>query len=256
MTPSTAAYTDLPAIIAHRGNAFEFPENTLEALSSAVDLGLHHLEFDVQLTADLMPVLLHDADLARVAGRSDSVHDLTSEALASIPVGEIARLGGLHADVRAPTLAQVVEALADWPDVTAFVEVKRASIRRFGREAVLTRIAGALAPVLDRCVLISFDVVSVKILRAMSGARIGWVLSGYDEVSRTEAAALSPEFLFANHERLPPAPSPLWRGPWDWAIYEVRDLETALECRVRGARYVETMDVRGLLAAYAGHARS
>lgn len=256
MTPSTSADTDLPAIIAHRGNAFEFPENTLEALSSAVDLGLRHLEFDVQLTADLVPVLMHDADLARVAGRPDSLHDLTVATLASIPVGAVARFGEIHAEVRAPTLARIVEALADWREVTAFVEVKRASIRRFGREAVLTRIAGALAPVLDHCVLISFDIASVKILRAMTGARIGWVLSAYDEAARAEAASLAPEFLFANHERLPAAPGPLWSGPWDWAIYEVRDLETALQCRARGAKYVETMDVRGLLAAYAGHARS
>jgi glycerophosphoryl diester phosphodiesterase len=256
MTQSKSPGTDLPAIIAHRGNALEFPENTLEALGSAVDLGLRHLEFDVQLTADLVPVLLHDADLARVAGRPESVHDLTAATLASIPVGEVARLGERHADLRAPTLARVAGALAGWPGVTAFVEVKRASIRRFGREAVLTGIAGALTPVLDRCVLISFDPVSVKILRAMTGARIGWVISSYDDAARAEAESLAPEFLFANLERLPAAPAPLWRGPWNWAIYEVRDLETALACQSQGARYVETMDVRGLLAAYEGHVRS
>jgi glycerophosphoryl diester phosphodiesterase len=253
MTQPIPASDGLPAIIAHRGNALEFPENTLESLGSAVELGLRHLEFDVQLTADLVPVLMHDADLSRVAGRPDSVHDLTAATLASIPVGEVARLGTVHADVRAPTLERFVQALGDWPGVTAFVEVKRASIRRFGRESVLTRIAGALAPVLDRCVLISFDIVSLKILRQMSGARIGWVITRYDEATRAEADSLGPEFLFANLERLPAEPGPLWNGPWDWAIYEVRDLETALECRARGAKYVETMDVRGLLAAFSRH---
>lgn len=256
MTASTSADSDLPAIIAHRGNAFEFPENTLEALTSAVDLGLRHVEFDVQLTGDLVPVVLHDADLARVAGRPDSVHELTWATLSSIPVGEVERLGDAHAGVRAPSLARVVEALADWPEVTAFVEVKRASIRRFGRETVLTRIAAALAPVIDRCVLISFDSVSVKILRMMTGARVGWVLTTYDESARAQAASLAPEFLFANLERLPAAPGQLWSGPWQWAIYEVRDLDTALGCQARGAKYVETMDVRGLLAAYGRHARS
>jgi glycerophosphoryl diester phosphodiesterase len=39
----------LPQIVAHRGNAAEFPENTLESLRSAVDLGVRHLELDVQL---------------------------------------------------------------------------------------------------------------------------------------------------------------------------------------------------------------
>jgi len=42
----------------------------------------------------------------------------------------------------------------------------------------------------------------------------------------------------------------LWPGPWAWALYEVRDVKTARECRVRGARYVESMAVRGLLRGY------
>jgi glycerophosphoryl diester phosphodiesterase len=84
----------------------------------------------------------------------------------------------------------------------------------------------------------------------MNRARIGWVLTSYDEASRAEATALQPEFLFANHEKLPADKSPLWRGPWDWAIYEVRDLRTAQRLRDRGARFVETMTVRGLMKAF------
>lgn len=241
---------DLPTIIAHRGNAAEFPENTLEALGSAVALGVSFVEFDVQLTADFVPVLMHDADLARVGGRPECVHDLTWPVLAEVPVGEVARLGRQHSFVRPPSLAQAVEAFAGWEGVTAFVEIKRASIRRFGREAVLKRVSEVLRPVLDRCVLISFDHASVRILRLMTGARIGWVLPTVDEAARAEAASLAPEFLFANLERLPPEPEPLWPGPWSWALYEVRDVRTARECHARGAAYVETMTVRGLLKAY------
>jgi glycerophosphoryl diester phosphodiesterase len=245
------ASPDLPEIVAHRGNAAEFPENTLEALGSAVELGAHFVEFDVQLTGDLVPVLSHDSDLVRVAGRPESVLELTWATLSGIPVGEVARLGARHAATFAPSLAQVVEALAGWSGVTAFVEIKRASIRRFGRETVLRRVTEVLRPVLERCVLISFDLTSVKDARLMTGARIGWVLTEYDEAARSQAAALAPEFLFADVERLPADGEPLWHGPWGWAIYEVRDLETARACRTRGARWVETMDVRGLLRAYA-----
>lgn len=242
---------NLPQIVAHRGNAAEFPENTLQALESAVSLGIRHVEFDVQLSADLVPVLMHDADLQRVAGRPESVHDLTWSTLAETPVGEVARLGHAHAFTCPPSLAQVVDALAGWAGVTAFVEVKRSSLRRFGREAVLTRIANVLRPVLERCVLISFDLPSLKVLRAMTGARIGWVLSQYDEAAQAQAAELAPQFLFANLERLPTELEPLWSGPWQWALYEVRDLKTAKACHARGAQFVETMAVRGLLHAYA-----
>jgi glycerophosphoryl diester phosphodiesterase len=247
MTPATA----LPEIVAHRGNAAEFPENTLQGLESAVSLGVRYVEFDVQLTADMVPVLFHDSDLRRVAGHPDCVHDLTWTALAEIPVGEIERLGHAHAFTYPPSLAQAVDALAGWDGVTAFVEVKRSSIRRFGREVVLRRIAEVLRPVIDRCVLISFDLPSVKILRLMTGARIGWVLSQYDDDARAQATELAPEFLFANLERLPADIEPLWPGPWDWVIYEVRDIKTAKACQARGARFVESMTVRGLQNAYA-----
>jgi hypothetical protein len=121
-----------------------------------------------------------------------------------------------------------------------------------GTYLVLTTLEGqVLQPVLDRCVLISFDLPSVKILRLMTGARIGWVLSQYDAAAQQQAIELAPQFLFANLERLPAEPEPLWAGPWDWALYEVRDLKTARACQERGAKYVETMAVRGLQHAFA-----
>lgn len=242
---------ELPEIVAHRGNAAEFPENTLEALGSAVALGARYIEFDVQLTGDLVPVLFHDADLARVAARPERIHELTWATLSGIPVAEVARLGRRHAATYPPSLAQFVEAFAGWSGVTAFVELKRASIRRFGHETVLRRVSEVLRPVFDRCVVISFDLVATKLARLLTGERIGWVLTEYGEPARAQAASLAPEFLFVDVERLPAGSTPLWHGPWEWAIYEVRDLETAQACRARGARYVETMDVRGLLDACA-----
>lgn len=241
----------LPPLIAHRGNAADFPENTLEALQSAVDLGLRHVEFDVQLTADAVPVVLHDSDLRRVAGRADCVHDVTWSTLADVPITEAQRFGDRYADVRVPSLARVVEALEQWRDVTAFVEVKRASVRRFGREAVLERIAADVVPGLRHCVLISFDLPSVRLLRAMTGGRVGWVIEQYDESTRQLAAEASPDYLFANLERIPEATAELWSGSWQWAIYEIRDAATARHCARLGAHLVETMNVREMLEAYA-----
>jgi len=246
ITPGTI----LPEIIAHRGNAIEFPENTLQSLASAVGHGIRHIEFDVQLTADQVPVVIHDSDLQRVGGRPDVVHDMSWAQLSETPVGESARFGQRFAYTYPPSLAQVIEALDGWEGVTAYVEIKRASLRRFGREAVLQRIARIVEPELDRCVVISFDLPSLRIVRQMIGARIGWVVANYDDNAMNDATAAAPEFLFANVARLPPALGKLWPGPWDWALYEVRDLATAQACQSMGARYVETMAVRALLAAY------
>jgi glycerophosphoryl diester phosphodiesterase len=242
--------TSLPEIIAHRGNAIEFPENTLQSLASAVELGVRHVEFDVQLTADKVPVVVHDADLVRVGGRPDRVNEMTWADLAETPVGEIARFGNRFAFTYPPSLAQVIDALTSWEGVTAYVEIKRESLRRFGRETVLQRISQVVKPALDRCVLISFDLPSLRIMRLMTGARIGWVISEYDDAAMKEAQSVAPEFLFANVARLPAGLGALSPGPWAWALYEVRDLRTARQCQSLGARYVETMAVRALSLAY------
>ena len=207
----------LPRIVAHRGNAAEFPENTLAALGSAVELGLQYVELDVQLTADHVPVVIHDADLQRVGGRPDSVHELPWTQLAKMSVGETSRLGERFAHTSAPSLAQFADALADWSDVTAFVEVKSESLQRFGHEPFLRRVAEVLQPVLARCVFISFDLEAVRILRTMTGARIGWVLERLDEETLRDATALAPQFLFCDIDDVPADMTSLWPGPWDWA---------------------------------------
>ena len=248
MTPQTHA---LPPLVAHRGNAAEFPENTIEALASAVELGLRYVEFDVQLTADHVPVVIHDADLARVAGRADRVHDLQWPELATIAVGEAKRFGARFGHVRVPSLAQAVESLQSPDGVTAFVEIKRASLRRFGHEPVLERIAADLHAARDRCVCISFDLDSVRRLRAMTSSRIGWVVERLDAETERLAREVAPDYLFADFERIDSSLQRLWEGPWTWAVYEVRDVDTARACARLGARLVETMAVRSMLEAYA-----
>lgn len=52
-------------IIAHRGAAFEAPENSLEAFRRAIDEGADRLELDVHITLDGAVVVSHDPDTAR-----------------------------------------------------------------------------------------------------------------------------------------------------------------------------------------------
>jgi glycerophosphoryl diester phosphodiesterase len=54
-----------PWVIAHRGDSFHAPENTLEAARRAWEAGADAWELDVRLTRDGVPVVLHDASLLR-----------------------------------------------------------------------------------------------------------------------------------------------------------------------------------------------
>ena len=241
-----------PTLIAHRGYAARYPENTLPALQAAVQAGACWLEFDVQLSADQVPVLLHDTTLDRTAGQPGAVFELTARQLGAISVGEPARFGTQFVDVMLPTLAEVVAWLMTQPQVQAFVEIKTESIQRFSVEAVHVAVMRVLEPVRKRCVLISFDDAFLFAARlATSGAtpmRIGWVACDWTDDCARRARALAPDFLFANHTRLPPELQPLWPGPWQWAAYEVADPTQALALAARGIAFVETMAVGELLA--------
>jgi glycerophosphoryl diester phosphodiesterase len=67
--------------IAHRANSGEAPENSLVSLENAINSGADMAEIDVQLTADSVVVVLHDADLMRIAGDPRRVTDVTSAEL-------------------------------------------------------------------------------------------------------------------------------------------------------------------------------
>jgi glycerophosphoryl diester phosphodiesterase len=54
-----------PLVIAHRGDCFRGPENTLRAAMLARQAGADAWEFDVQLSRDGVPVVIHDESLLR-----------------------------------------------------------------------------------------------------------------------------------------------------------------------------------------------
>ena len=76
--------------------------------------------------------------------------------------------------------ADVLTLLEGRPEVTLFVEIKRASLARFGHEQVVGRVLETLKPARTQCVVISFDLAAVYRARQLGGLPIGWVLSDYD----------------------------------------------------------------------------
>lgn len=239
-----------PELIAHRGNAAEYPENTLPALRSALELGVRFVEFDVQLSADRQPILLHDSNLKRTAGIDRNALEMTWQELSEVSVNEEQRFRQRYTDVGIPTLAQAASLLATYPHATAFVELKRASLRAFGQEIVVRKVCDTLKPIARQCVIISFDLAAVHHVRQVSSYRIGWVLSDYSNLSALKCEALAPDYVFCDHQLLSENTSKLWRGPWRWAIYEVTTRKLAMELAARGAKLVETMAVRAMLREF------
>jgi glycerophosphoryl diester phosphodiesterase len=237
----------LPDLIAQRGNAAEFPENTLPALRSAVELGARHVEIDVQLSADRQPILLNDSSLKRTAGLDRNALEMPLSELVEVPAGEPERFQQRYADVCIPTLSQAASLLATHPSVTAFVELKRASLRTFGPEIFIRKVCETLKPVVRQCVIVSFDLAAVHHVRQVSSYRIGWMLSDYSSLSALKSEALVPDYLLCDQQLLTQNSAQLWRGPWRWAIYDVTSRQGALELAARGVRLVGTTAVREML---------
>lgn len=242
----------LPDLIAHRGNAAEYPENTLPALRSALDLGVRHIAFDVQVSSDRHPVLLHDSDLRRTGGIDRQALDMSLDELGEISVNEEARFQKRFTDIGIPTLAQAVSLLESHPAATAFVQLQRASLRMFGHETVVRRVSEVLKPVVRQCVIISADLATIHHVRQVSSYRIGWILPDYSTLSALNCESLAPDYVFCDHQLLTENTARLWRGPWRWAIYDVSSHRQALELAARGARLVQTIEVRHMLREFRG----
>ncbi|MEM7641733.1 MAG: glycerophosphodiester phosphodiesterase family protein [Pseudomonadota bacterium] len=91
-------------IASHRGGAALWPENSEIAFRETVKLGVEQIEFDVQLSADGVPVIFHDATLDRV---TDGTGPLAAQTLAELKALNIFRGGG-----RIMTLDEGLEILA------------------------------------------------------------------------------------------------------------------------------------------------
>lgn len=63
-------------VLGHRGIPVLHPENTIKSFLTALRYGADGWETDVRLTADGVPVLIHDEDLERLAGKSLKVSSL------------------------------------------------------------------------------------------------------------------------------------------------------------------------------------
>jgi len=74
-------------IVAHRGESFDAPENTMAAINLAWERGVEAVEIDVQLSKDNKVVVIHDFNTKRLAGVNKKVKDQTFDELRKLDVG-------------------------------------------------------------------------------------------------------------------------------------------------------------------------
>lgn len=239
-------------LVAHRGYCDAFPENSLESINAALGCKTPAVEFDVQLTADGVPVVCHDDNLKRTSSQNIVIMDSRYEDIREVSVGEPKRFGDQFRDSHLPSLRQMVNVLQPWPAVRVFVELKVESLQRFGADIMLPPVLDVIAPIRERCVLISDDLNGLARARELSRLPIGWIVHGWNRHDQSLAEQTAPDYLVVNHKYLPGGDAPLWPGPWGWVVYHTGEPDLARELNRRGVEYVETNHICPMMQALKG----
>jgi glycerophosphoryl diester phosphodiesterase len=99
-----------PMVFAHRGASLYAPENTLAAFNLAIEQGANGVELDVKLSADGVPVVIHDQTVDRTTDGHGKVNELTLDQLKSLDAGKL--FADKYHVVQIPTLDEVLEEIS------------------------------------------------------------------------------------------------------------------------------------------------
>lgn len=236
----------IPHLVAHRGLMEIYPENTLISLESAILSGAHYVEFDVQCTADGQLVVFHDTELSRTTGIQGSLFEMSYEELKHIRAHEPDRFSLAFFNQRIPLLSEVVQLLQQYPQTTAFVEIKEETLAQYGTSQIMPDLLKTLDIIHSQCVIISYDESAIVYTKKYSNFMTGWVLHDYDNKNHAIAKKILPDYLIANHRKIPKNADP-WPGDWQWMVYDITDPELALHYASHNIPLIETRNVSKML---------
>lgn len=148
----------MTAVYAHRGASAEYPENTLAAFRRALELHTEGIELDVHLSADGVPVVIHDLNVDRTTDGFGLVSEMTFDELQSLDAGQGEKI---------PALGQVLDLVGDRPHVDIEVKANEAG------EAVLRELQGRNT----RWLISSFDWDVLHYVRRQNADAVLWPLA-------------------------------------------------------------------------------
>lgn len=154
----------LPQILGHRGCAAYAPENTLEGLHTAADMGVEWVEFDVKLTKDQVPILFHDETLERTTNGSGNVRDFTLEEIKELDAGSWFSDGFFGVTV--PTLEEAVDVLIE-RGLGLNLEIKPCPGREVETAEVALDVLSGIWDDHERLLLASFSHLSLETTMSM-----------------------------------------------------------------------------------------
>ena len=114
-------------VVGHRGTCRYAPENTLPAFDYALEAGVHMLELDVQLSADGVPVVIHDGTVDRTTDGTGRVRALRLEVLQRLDAGARFVDDAGRRPFKGTRIPTLLEVFRRYPDAPLTVELKAES---------------------------------------------------------------------------------------------------------------------------------
>jgi len=237
----------MPKLVASRGYPLHYPENTAVGIEAAIAAGARLISVDIQLSRDGVPVLFQDRTLERVCGRPGTIHEHTADGLRDLYAMDFGRFGYKFSGTPIMRLAELVELLQHYSNVTSFIELRRVSVDRFGATTVATRALQVIEPAASQCVITSKSMEGLLALRRLGWQSIGAVFDQWMEREHPLLNKIDPGFLFCGIDSLP-----RWRRPrfrrCRLGVFETSDPEKATQTAKRGIEFVHTAAIGEMLA--------
>lgn len=159
-------------ITSHRGNSIKAPENTLAALSYAMDDYSDYAEIDVQETKDGSIILFHDSNLKRITGINKSVWKVNYDDIKEIDIGTW--FSKKFSDQRIPTLDQALKLCKG--KIRLNIELKPSGHEKHLEESVVRILEEN--DFIDECVITSFNYNTIKKVKQLNrNIKTGYILS-------------------------------------------------------------------------------
>ena len=155
----------------HRGYAAKYPENTLISYEAAIDLGVDCFEFDIWLSKDKVPVLMHDCNASRTCGVNKNLRDMTLEEIkATLEPAYTAKFGDefVGQGITVPTLRELCELVQKKrPGMPLGVEIKEYTEETVDISVAILKEYGLF----DNAYFYAFDGPTIKYLKTKYNGR-------------------------------------------------------------------------------------
>jgi len=158
----------------HRGYCAKYPENTLISFEAALDLGVDAIEFDVWLTADKVPVLMHDGNAFRTCKADCNLREMTLAEVKKLEPAYTEKFGGefIGKGITVPTLEELLQLCKEKrPDIILGVEIKEYTEENVDLTIALIKKYGFF----DKCYFYAFNGRIIKYIKtAYNGRTMGY----------------------------------------------------------------------------------